>query len=106
MGALSEGAVAIALLRAGGSSALTAVRALSIVAGLPFTVVMMYMCTALWRALAEDQGDTPPAEQRGEWSMPLYAGIFDLPEVALTLGRAPMPPARQLILFVQSLLCP
>ena len=56
----TEGAVAIALLRAGynaGQNALGAVQAVSIVAGLPFTVAICFMCTSIWRALKIDSGD-------------------------------------------------
>ena len=56
----TEGAVAIALLRGGyesGQNALGAVQAVSIVAGLPFTVSICFMCTSIWRALKIDSGD-------------------------------------------------
>ena len=56
----TEGAVAIALLRGGyesGQNALGAVQAVSIVAGLPFTVAICFMCTSIWRALKIDSGD-------------------------------------------------
>ncbi|ROQ22546.1 BCCT family transporter [Gallaecimonas pentaromativorans] len=49
--ALTEGAVAIALLVAGGSDGLKALQTLSIASALPFAVVMLVMCYALWKAL-------------------------------------------------------
>ena len=45
--ALTEGAVASALLVAGGSQSLQALQAASIVAGLPFTVLMLYMLSSI-----------------------------------------------------------
>lgn len=52
--ALTEGACATALLTAGGKDALTALQTVSIIAGLPYTVIVCFMCVALWRALESD----------------------------------------------------
>lgn len=49
--AVTEGACATGLLVAGGSDALTALQAVSIAAGLPYTVIVCFMCVALWKAL-------------------------------------------------------
>lgn len=49
--ALTEGATATALLYAGGTDALNALQAVSIVAGLPYTILLCFMCVALWRAV-------------------------------------------------------
>ncbi|WP_226911321.1 BCCT family transporter [Gallaecimonas mangrovi] len=49
--ALTEGAVAIALLVAGGKDGLKALQTLSIASALPFAIVMLFMCYALWKAL-------------------------------------------------------
>jgi len=89
--ALSEGAVAIALLQAGGTDSLKALQAVSIIAGLPFTIILMFMCTALWRALKIDQGEMPPRSIRTDWSLPLYGGLFDILEIPLSLGRSGIP---------------
>mmetsp|Transcript_109248 Transcript_109248/g.304544 ORF Transcript_109248/g.304544 Transcript_109248/m.304544 type:complete len:806 (+) Transcript_109248:61-2478(+) len=92
--ALSEGMVAIALLQSGTSaSSLGAVQAMSIIMGLPFTIIMMLMTTALWRALKIDQGQMLPRSERVDFALPLYGGIFDLVECAMTCGRATVPPA-------------
>lgn len=48
--ALTEGGAATALLLAGGRDALNALRTVSIVCGLPYTVVICFVCVALWRA--------------------------------------------------------
>ncbi|CAE8643079.1 unnamed protein product [Polarella glacialis] len=89
--AITEGAVAIALLRAGGQESLKALQSISICAGLPFTVVIMLMCTALWRALKIDQKQMPARDQRVDWALPLYGGIFDILEFVLTLGKCGLP---------------
>jgi hypothetical protein len=48
----TEGLTTIALVKAGGAEALTALRAVSIVAGLPYTVAICFMCTAIYRAVS------------------------------------------------------
>eukprot|EP00929_Paragymnodinium_shiwhaense_P015593 TRINITY_DN1236_c0_g2_i4.p1 TRINITY_DN1236_c0_g2~~TRINITY_DN1236_c0_g2_i4.p1 ORF type:complete len:857 (+),score=202.27 TRINITY_DN1236_c0_g2_i4:83-2572(+) len=101
--ALSEGAVAIVLMKAGGTSALKALRALSIIAGLPFTFVMCYMCTALWRALAAEMDPNP---KLNSFVMPLYAGIFDYVECLFSCGKSPRPSTRTVVLFLQGLFVP
>jgi len=104
--AFSEGAVCIALLRAGGSTALSSLQAISIVMGLPFTIVLMLVCTALWRALKLEAGDMKPINERNDWTLPLYGGIFDVIETMLTFGRAPMPPVSSVKNFVLGLFAP
>jgi len=104
--AISEGAVAIALLQAGGPDSLKALQAVSIIAGLPFTVILMFMCTALWRALKIDQGHMPPREDRTDWSLPLYGGIFDTFEVVLSLGKSGMPEASAIKGFAVGVIAP
>lgn len=70
--ALTEGACATALLLAGGKNALTALQTAAIIAGLPYTVVMNFICVALWRAVKEDVGDYDP--KNAQFTM----GIFDI----------------------------
>ena len=53
----SEGATAIALLKAGGSTGLQAIRAVSIVAGLPYTFAICILCTSTYRAAKITMGD-------------------------------------------------
>jgi len=52
--AFTEGACAIALMFAGGSNALKALQAVSIVSGFPLTMAISYMCAALLRACKYD----------------------------------------------------
>eukprot|EP00794_Sanderia_malayensis_P003750 gene3750-4272_t len=58
--ALTEGACATALLTAGGAQALIAGQSTAISAGLPCTVVLNFMCVALWRAVKEEVGEYDP----------------------------------------------
>ena len=58
--ALTEGATATALLVSGGDDALKALRTVSIAAGLPYTIVLNFMCVALWRAVRIEGGDLDP----------------------------------------------
>ena len=55
--ALTEGAAACALLVAGGSDAVRAVQTASILAGLPYTFVLCFLCPALWDVLKQEAGD-------------------------------------------------
>ena len=59
--AVTEGAVAAVLLLVGGLGAL---QAASIAAGLPFAVIMVFMCIALMRALRSAEPITPDPEER------------------------------------------
>uniref|UniRef100_A0A7S0X6I6 BCCT family transporter n=1 Tax=Mantoniella antarctica TaxID=81844 RepID=A0A7S0X6I6_9CHLO len=65
--AFTEGAVATALLKAGGADALGAIQAVSICAGLPYTIALCFLCTSLWRALKIDAGDED-IMQGAQWS--------------------------------------
>ena len=58
--ALTEGACATALLYAGGSEALNALQTVSIGAGVPYTILICFMCVALWRAVKMEAGDLVP----------------------------------------------
>eukprot|EP00438_Fugacium_kawagutii_P003546 Skav202732 [mRNA] locus=scaffold1326:179462:181611:- [translate_table: standard] len=104
--ALTEGAVAIATVASGGFDSLKGLQAVSIVMGLPFTFILMLMCTSLWRALKIESGDMPPVNKRTDWTLPLYGGVFDLPEVLLTFGRCPLPSEKTIIDFLSSLVVP
>jgi len=104
--AVTEGAVAIATVASGGFDSLSGLQAVSIVMGLPFTFILMVMCTSLWRALKLEAGDMPPVNKRTDWTLPLYGGIFDLPEVVLSCRRCPMPPMKSICDFFTALFFP
>jgi choline-glycine betaine transporter len=55
--ALMEGATAASLLLAGEANALNALSTVSICAGLPYTVLLCFICTSIWRALKLDAKD-------------------------------------------------
>lgn len=50
----TEGAVANALLKAGGSTGLQALQAVSIIAGLPYNLVVCCMCYSIWVTLSQE----------------------------------------------------
>ena len=104
--ALTEGAVAIAVVASGGFDSLSGLQAVSIVMGLPFTFIIMLMCTALWRALKLEAADMAPIHLRTDWAMPLYGGIFDFPEWLLSCGRCPRPPIHTVCSFLVALALP
>ncbi|KAK3749903.1 hypothetical protein QZH41_005813 [Actinostola sp. cb2023] len=58
--ALTEGATASALVAAGGDSALTALQSVSICSGLIYTVILNFVCIALWRLVRIECGDLDP----------------------------------------------
>ena len=58
--ALTEGATATALLRAGGAEGLVALQSMSIASGVPYTILLCLMCVALWRAVKMEGGDLDP----------------------------------------------
>ena len=58
--ALTEGATATALLKAGGEEGLVALQSMSIASGVPYTILLCFMCVALWRAVKMEGGDLDP----------------------------------------------
>ena len=89
--AVTEGCAAIALLKGSQGDpgrALGGVQAVSIVCGLPFTVILMYMSHALYLACLEEAGDLdenrpswrtvclglPKADEVGEWVKSMIIG--------------------------------
>lgn len=77
--ALTEGACATALLYAGGSKALHAMQALNICTGLFYTMILNFMCVALWRAMRRDLGIENP-EIDPKFSTDLIDPIFISPK--------------------------
>jgi len=87
--ALTEGAVATALLNAGGADGLAALQAASIISGLPFTIFLLYLMQTIYefcsQALDEDQ-KFYEIKDRKEFRMPVYGGIFNAMEQVASLG--------------------
>lgn len=93
--AVTEGAVACALLIAGGDQALKALQAASIVFGLPFNLFLFVMCksiTEMCKAIELEQNPdrlhpSVLLPKKGQsWSMPLFGGIFNVFEFIFSLG--------------------
>lgn len=105
--AVTEGACATGLLVAGGTDALLALQTVSVAAGLPFTVIVCFMCVALWKAIKTDK----KPEQKSNVFMTGLFHVFTFPlslqklldfVVALTIpwfpaGRASTKPGGQKI---------
>jgi len=87
--ALTEGAVATALLLTGGKGALGALQAGSVVCGLPFTVLINYMCQSIVRMceMTDDVDSLHEKTLANEFSMPVFGGIFDVVEFIFSFGR-------------------
>lgn len=92
--AFTEGAVATGLLWAGGSDALTALQAASIVFGLPYNFFVFFMCWTVYKMCAaldshgqEDYHDPKVLLPKKTWEMPLYGGVFNFIEAVFSLGK-------------------
>jgi len=87
--AFTEGAVATALLSAGGSDALGAVQAASIISAVPFVVFLMFIMQSIIlfceQAMASDSMEYQWPKQP-EFSVPVYGGIFNMFEYMFSLG--------------------
>ncbi|XP_066924907.1 glycine betaine transporter OpuD-like isoform X2 [Clytia hemisphaerica] len=69
--ALTEGATATALLKAGGQKSLSALQTVSVACGLPFTFCLNWTCVAMWRAVREEYGEID--EQEGRWYRSMWS---------------------------------
>lgn len=87
--ALTEASVATALLSAGGSSALTALQAASIICGLPYTVILMFLLQSIWSMCeqAQDESRIHYELPRRQFIMPSYGGVFNVFEYLASFGR-------------------
>merc|ERR1740123_2345194 len=103
--AFTEGLLACALLLAGGDQALDALRAVSIIAGVPFTVLVCLICLSLVTVFQYDQGYAWN-HQYNPWKTQLYGGFFDWMEVIFSGGYSPKPEARHTIGFFGCLIVP
>lgn len=74
--ALTEGACATALLKAGGAAALTALQTVSIAAGLPYLAILLFMCVSIWECVKEEGGDVDPNAETFAVSL---IDVFDNP---------------------------
>mmetsp|Transcript_17004 Transcript_17004/g.28227 ORF Transcript_17004/g.28227 Transcript_17004/m.28227 type:complete len:831 (+) Transcript_17004:68-2560(+) len=89
--AFTEGAVASALLIAGGSDSLKALQAASILAGLPFTIIMCYMMQSIL-IMCRKARENPDSRYLDlsdgniEFKTPSYGGIFNIIEYIVSIG--------------------
>jgi hypothetical protein len=94
--AVTEGAVATALLGAGGSNALQALQAASIISGLPFCFFLMYITQSIYlmcqRATETEEMEYHINHSAPEFATPVYGGIFNMGELICSLGQ--VHPAR------------
>jgi hypothetical protein len=117
--AVTEGAVATAILSAGGSAALQGVQAASIVAGLPFQFLLCYLLESIWVFVNQAAEDPDNMEfklsSQMEFGMPVYGGIFNIFEWAASGGDVNpkriergmhLPTHFQVVEFVKALFVP
>jgi BCCT, betaine/carnitine/choline family transporter len=116
---LTVGAMATALLSMGGEDALTAVKAASIVCGLPITILLCYVLQSivLFCQAAEqlEEPSTYKFPNQPEFSMPIYGGIFNVMEYITSMGSVNKarvelamhrPTSMQVVEFVRGLFVP
>jgi hypothetical protein len=91
--AFTEGAVATALLSAGGADALGALQAASIIFGLPFTLLVLYMCQSIICMCEQPEANSDSVNEIQEFvvskgfSMSIFGGIFDVFEYVVSFGN-------------------
>lgn len=64
--AITEGVVAVVLLLVGGKAALEALQAMTVSAGLPFTIVLLVMCVSIWLGLHSEIKKERTTATKGE----------------------------------------
>jgi Cys-rich protein (TIGR01571 family) len=121
--AFTEGAVATALLVAGGSKALRALQAASILSGLPFTLFLIFMCLSIHRMCHLAEKNEKNGEQKSlrdeyyeqrRFKFPVFGGVFNVFEHIFSLGRVhpiraevhPFPSVKQISDFFVALVVP
>lgn len=121
--AFTEGAVATALLVAGGGEGLRALQAASIISGLPFAVMLCLMCVSIYkmciRAEKNDKEDHETSlqeeyQRHKTFAVPIYGGVFNIFEWIVSLGCVhpvrqalmPLPSVKDGIDFVIAILFP
>lgn len=94
---LTEGAVAITLLYAGGEDGLSALRGVSILASVPFTVVLCLMCKALWETLSEEWDilKGTPTHTYNKWATQIV-DVLDSPTFSVPQVRNVTPASSDL----------
>jgi BCCT, betaine/carnitine/choline family transporter len=93
---ITQGALASALLKAGGTEALQSVQAASIICGLMLNLMLCYTVQCIWiycnKCGDDDEVDLVMHTQR-EFATPVYGGMFNVMEYIFSLGR--VHPARK-----------
>ena len=88
--AITEGAVATAVLSAGGSQGLQAVQAASIVFGLPFVFLLCFLVPCIYlfaqQAAADENSEEYKIPEHKSFATPVYGGIFNAFELLASVG--------------------
>jgi len=101
--AFTEGSVAIALLVAGKSKALSALQSVSIIAGLPFTAILCAILPSVWLALKADRGHE---SLKSKWVMPLHGGFIDALDYFVSCRNSRRPQMAQTWHFLAAFVVP
>jgi len=95
---ITEGAVATGLVATGVERAL---RAISIVMGLPYTIVLCHFVLALYRALKKEVGDVDILESKR-----FNTQLLDIFEGFKPVHGSPIPPRKHITAILIGLFCP
>ena len=121
--AFTEGAVATALIVAGGTQALSSLQAASLLSGLPFTFMLGLMCISTYRmcirAEINDKEDINVTLQEDyknhkAFQMPIFGGLWNVFEHIVSLGRVhesradlmPLPTGQEVMDFFVATVLP
>lgn len=121
--AFTEGSVATALLVTGGGNALRGLQAASIISGLPFTVLLAFMCMSIYRMCERAEKNDKEEIQMSlqdeykihrTFQTPPFGGVFNVVEHALSWGEPhqaraatmPMPAKQDFIDFFVATVAP
>jgi hypothetical protein len=89
--AVTNAAVASALLKAGGTSALQAVQAVSIIMGLPLNMLALYAMQCIYhfcrKSTTTDNRDLDFHHDSQDFQTPIYGGVFNVMEYMFSLGQ-------------------
>lgn len=115
---LLEGCFAFAVLSSGGENALRALQGASIVAALPFNVVLLYLMQSILQFCSCSDTtdhfallDTKRHVDCHSFEVPLYGGVLDLVDFLFSLGYTDSrdfvaPPSAYVIFFLKSIPAP
>jgi len=119
--AITQGAVASALLYTGGTSVMYVYQNVLVVIGMPYTIIVCLMTASLYKMLVQDEvylrhgiewHSEAVTDSKTHFAYPIYGGVFDIVEAIISFGK-PNPlrgyrgvPAGSAVTFLTSIPLP